>query len=362
MKRILFFLNLILLTASGIFAQSAFRIKGVVLDDSTSLPVAGAFIVCQNTTIGTSSDADGSFSLSVPAGGHDIIIGSTGYENDSRRISASAGETEHVEIRLRKKVKQMDEVVVQASSEVADGWEKYGEQFRDYFLGKSPFAKSCEIENPTALKFYYLKRKKKLRVKADSAVIIKNKALGYSIRYMLDSFIYDYQTQFSIHSGVTLFTELEGSEEEKLEWKKNREDAYWGSRLHFMRSYYDSALSENGFLLEEVVRKDSSEVFVPLTNPYDSAFYERIDSSEIDVLLVGKYRLHYKDAPMHRSYLEANKYPLSAKGQLSTLELANGFAIMENGYFYEQRDVISSGYWAWKNLADQLPYDYLPEE
>jgi hypothetical protein len=41
--------------------------------------------------------------------------------------------------------------------------------------------------------------------------------------------------------------------------------------------------------------------------------------------------------------------------------LLNGFAITENGYFYEQREVTSGGYWAWKNLADQLPYDYWPD-
>jgi hypothetical protein len=361
MKLKFLFFHLLLLIASGVFSQSAFRITGFVLDDSTGTPISGAFIVCQNTTIGTTSDADGSFSLTVPSGGHDIVIGSTSYENEIRRMTAAAGENQKLEIRLKKKVKQLEEVVVQASSEVANGWEKYGQQFRDYFLGKTPFAKACVIENPEALKFFYLKKKKRLRVKADSAVLIRNDALGYRISYMLDSFIYDYPTQFSLHSGVTLFSEMEGTEEERAVWSKNREEAYWGSRLHFMRAYYDSALAENGFMLEEVARKDSSEVFVPLANPYDSAFYEIIDSTEIDILLIGKYRLHYKEAPMHRAYLEENKYPLSAKGQLSTLELSNGFAIMENGYFYEQRDVISSGYWAWKNLADQLPYDYWPE-
>ena len=26
----------------------------------------------------------------------------------------------------------------------------------------------------------------------------------------------------------------------------------------------------------------------------------------------------------------------------------------------EQKDWINQGYWSWKNLADMLPYDYLP--
>ena len=31
---------------------------------------------------------------------------------------------------------------------------------------------------------------------------------------------------------------------------------------------------------------------------------------------------------------------------------------IENGYYYDQKDWINQGYWSWKNLADQLPYDY----
>jgi hypothetical protein len=361
MRSGIFLFFLFIFQGQILFAQSSFRLKGVVLDDSSGLPVAGAFIVCQNTTIGTSSEADGSFALSIPSGGHDIMIGSTGYENETRRISANAGGSENIEIRLRKKVKQMDEVVIQASSEVADGWVKYGQHFQDYFLGQTPNAKKCVIENPQVLRFYYLKKKKRLRVKADSAVIIKNNALGYRINYLLDSFIYDYQTDYSLHSGVTFYAEMEGSDQEKVVWKKNREVAYWGSRLHFMRAYYDSALVENGFLLEKVVRKDSTDVLEMVMNPYDSAIYERIDSTEVDVLLFGKYRLTYLSAPMHQFYLEAKKYPLISEGQVTTLDLLNGFAITENGYFYEQREVTSGGYWAWKNLADQLPYDYWPD-
>jgi len=341
-------------------AQLTVVLKGSVTDDSTNLPVEGAFIVCQSTTLGTTSDATGNFSMSIPSGGYTVMIGSTGYETESQRISTVAGQTEYIQIRLRKKLKKLEDVVVQASSEVANGWEKYGSHFKDYFLGKTPFAAQCVIENPEALKFYYSKKKNRLRVKAEMPVKIRNEALGYQITYMLDSFIYEYPTQFSIHSGVTLFTEMDSTDQQKSIWKKNREEAYWGSRLHFMRCYYDSTLAENGFLIEEVRKTDSSETYQALSNPYDSAFYEPLDSLEKDVYLIGRYRIHYKEKPMLRAYLEANKYPLSAKGQLSTLELKNGFVIVENGYFYEQSEVISSGYWAWKNLADQLPYDYWP--
>jgi hypothetical protein len=35
---------------------------------------------------------------------------------------------------------------------------------------------------------------------------------------------------------------------------------------------------------------------------------------------------------------------------------------MENGYYYDQRDLVNQGYWSWKNIADLLPYDYHPSD
>ena len=45
----------------------------------------------------------------------------------------------------------------------------------------------------------------------------------------------------------------------------------------------------------------------------------------------------------------------------SLANIANGFVIEKNGYFYEQKDWINQGYWSWKNLADLVPYDYEPD-
>jgi hypothetical protein len=40
------------------------------------------------------------------------------------------------------------------------------------------------------------------------------------------------------------------------------------------------------------------------------------------------------------------------------VSLTDAILIMENGYFFEQNSWVNQGYWSWKNLADQLPYDY----
>ena len=52
--------------------------------------------------------------------------------------------------------------------------------------------------------------------------------------------------------------------------------------------------------------------------------------------------------------------PKNVGTQISYVEFKDGIAIRENGYFYDQKDLLNQGYWSWKNIADQLPYDYTP--
>jgi hypothetical protein len=52
--------------------------------------------------------------------------------------------------------------------------------------------------------------------------------------------------------------------------------------------------------------------------------------------------------------------PADVRVQISYVDLTDAILIRQNGYFLDQRSWISQGYWSWKNLSDQLPYDYLP--
>jgi hypothetical protein len=345
------------------FSQSSFFVKGNVVDDSTGLPLDGASVVCQNTTRGTFTDRDGNFGIQLPMGGHNLVISFSGYDATNIRISSANDNQEYPNIRLKKKDKNLQDVVIQASNEVANGWEKHGKEFTGLFIGSTPNAALCQIINPEVLKFYFSKKKNRLKVKAEEPVVVVNNALGYKIQYQLDSFIYEYNTKGSSYNGSAFYIEIDTTETQKNTWKANREKVYFGSRLHFMRCYYDSTLDENSFTIT-AIETDSiagKTVREAINNPYDSTFYGVINGTEKEVLLIGKYLIEYAGAPMEKSYLQANKYPLSAKEQLSTIDLLDGFVINENGFFYEQKMVINSGYWAWKNLADQLPYDYWPE-
>jgi hypothetical protein len=248
---------------------------------------------------------------------------------------------------------------VVGSTEVADGWDKYGKIFIENFIGTTPNAAQCTLENKDALRFFFSKKRNRLKILTKENLIITNKALGYKINYQLDSFTYEYNTQIITYSGYPRFEELTGNDDEKQIWEKNREKAYYGSRMHFMRSWYDSTLTDQGFALE-YMNDLKSVTGALIRNPYDSAIYA-VDSSDAEILLTGRLRVVFTEEQPEPTYLSQNKLSPYLKVQISTIDIANPFVIEENGYFYEQGDVVNTGYWAWEKIAEALPYDYWPK-
>jgi len=150
---------------------------------------------------------------------------------------------------------------------------------------------------------------------------------------------------------------MDSTEEVKTQWKKNRAHTYLGSRLHFMRSFFDSSLTKQGFIVEKLNDDPQSVKGTFITNLYNDQDYVA-DSGDVEINWTGRYRISYGNVLPDKQFLVEYKLPPSTRFQITVLDIANGFVIEKNGYFYEQYDVINSGYWAWKKLAEQLPYDY----
>jgi hypothetical protein len=348
-----------LLLAVAVSGQEKyFTVTGKIIDEKTKQPMPNASVFCQNTTIGTTSNNEGSFFLRLNNGGYDLVVSYTGYETKMMRVSTGNAENDQLVIELKEKDKNLTEVVIAGSAEVADGWSKYGQFFLNNFIGTTPNAAQCTIENKDAIKFYFYKKRNKLKVKSAEDISIINNSLGYKIKYQLDSFVYDYSTNISSYTGYPLFEELKGTPEQQSTWKQNRFDAYTGSRLHFIRSWYDSTLKEEGFDVELLDSSDNNKS-VTMENPYDNRWYS-VDSGDVEINVKGRLRIKYKNQPPDKKYLAINKFPAGARVQISVLDIVDGFTIEENGYFYEQSEVINMGYWAWKKLAELLPYDYNP--
>lgn len=355
---------MVLLTAfvsvTAFSQEKAFSILGKVVDSASGQPMAGASAFCQNTTQGTVSNNEGLFYLRLPNGGYDLVVSYTGYDKKVMRISNTQSLTDTMLIRLVKTEKSLEEVAVVGTNEVADGWKKYGQFFIDNFIGTTPNAASCQLQNPEVLHFYYSKKKNRLKVRANEDIIVRNYALGYTIRYQLDSFTYEYGTRISQYTGYPLFQEMDSAANVKEQWVKNRARSYLGSRLHFMRSMSDSTVTDEGFHVEKLDDAPGSTRGVMINNLYDSSLYAS-DSNGIAVGWKGRYRVSYKSVLPDPKFLKEFKLPANTRYQVTVLDVADGFVIEENGYFYEQADVVNSGYWAWEKLAELLPYDYTYE-
>ena len=339
-----------------VFSQST--VTGKITDAETKLPLEGASVFAQNTTKGTITDKEGNYRLYLDKGGYELIVSFTGYV--SRTINFEAVADREFNLELQKADNSMSEIVIRSSNEVTDGWEKYGKFFTDHFIGRTPYADSCALLNPEVLKFFYYKRNDRLKVLATEPLQLRNNALGYTMRYELDSFVHSYKTEINSYRGYCLYADMEGSPEQLATWKQAREKAYYGSRLHFIRSYYDSTLKESGFTVD-LLSKNSATKFDRLANPYDSSYYYFNDTTAAaELWFPGKVSITYTKKAPEKEYLEQYGLPLDVRNQMSYVDLLDAILIKPNGYFVDQRSWINQGYWSWKNLADLLPYDYEP--
>ena len=361
MKKIIASLFLIFIFLS-VFSQSNYSISGKIIDAATKLPMQAASVFAENTTIGTATTADGTFHLQLPNGGYDLVVTFTGYQTETKRISTADAGNNDIVIELKQKEKSLEDVVVRSTSEVADGLAKYGEFFLDNFIGKTTNSKYCIIKNKEVLKFYYYKRTKRLKILATAPLEIVNEVLGYTIKYELDSFTHEYNTQVSQYTGSPLFEEMQtDNAEQKAKWNAARLLAYNGSILHFMRSLYNKKLKEEGFEIQFLINVNEKEMAIPVLNFYGGLNYSKDDSTQTVEVSPNQTEVVviYKNEEPEQNYQAANPEQ-PQKFQLSVFSFVpkEYIVIEQNGYYFEQKDFTINQYLAWEKVADMLPYNF----
>ncbi|MEQ8525336.1 TonB-dependent receptor [Gracilimonas sp.] len=95
-------------------AQSAATISGTITDQKTGDLLPGASILVEGTSIGTSTNADGKYTLnSVPAGNQTLRISYLGFETLEEEVSVEAGQNLTLNIELTDNFIEMDGITVQ---------------------------------------------------------------------------------------------------------------------------------------------------------------------------------------------------------------------------------------------------------
>ena len=104
----------VLLLAPGlVFAQDG-TVTGTVTDADSEEPLPGTTVQIPELGIGAATDAEGSFSLTVPEGTHTLTASFVGYQTFTQDIEVVADETLNVDIPLEIAQEQLGEVVVGA--------------------------------------------------------------------------------------------------------------------------------------------------------------------------------------------------------------------------------------------------------
>jgi len=255
MKLVPAILFLFLLSTAGLSQRT---IKGRVVNATTGAAIPGSSIFISSTSKGTVSSNAGHFELTdVPSGKHELVISCIGYETNVFSFS-DAQLPLQLKVELTIKVKELENVIVEPSLE--EGWDKWGHTFMSEFVGKSANANQCRVKNEKAIRFRYYKKSNRLTAYCDEPVLLENKALGYLISYQLEEFEVNFSEKTVFYLGYPLFEQLEkNGKGRQQKWENNRQEAFNGYIMHFMKSLYANQLLEEGFEVRRLVRTPNYE-------------------------------------------------------------------------------------------------------
>lgn len=127
-KRLTMFLACLFLSVGMALAQT--KVTGTVVSQDDGQPVIGASVLVVGTNTGTVTNADGQFSLTVPAGKKTLRISYVGME--PIEVSARA----NMRIMLTSDQKALDEVIVVA----------FGQQKKSSFTGSATMVGSAQLD------------------------------------------------------------------------------------------------------------------------------------------------------------------------------------------------------------------------
>ena len=263
--------------------------RGVVLDANTRQPIPRASVYISGSTIGTACNDEGVFYLDrFPRPPYRIHISAVGFETAFFDVPESS-EYNSVTILLRPRVLELAEVVIRTP--VKDGWEQFGQQFFEDFIGFSDFARQCRILNPEVLVFFFDETELVLRVYAEKPLIIINNALGYRITYWLDKFERNFKTGTLFFKGTSLFEDLitpRTRRNRAQRWQNNRISAYNGSIYHFIASLYHNRTEEEGFEVRPLRRVTEEQAFENAPKEIDTLQFNEEIWQKLEAFFVEK--------------------------------------------------------------------------
>ncbi len=329
-----------LLISDPILCQSDKAIlKGKVSDSKTRDALVGVNIYVNNSTVGTTSDKNGNYLLSLEAGGSEIVFSMIGYEPKSSYIQINKGEVKKLDISLSEKTYQISQIDVE--DQYSEEWFKKLNLFKSFFIGENEFSRFCTIKNENEI-YFSGDSDTLFEVHSYKPLVVLNRALGYILECSLIKFECDPVNNVSTYSIKTKFTDLSGPENQSgNNWIENRRRTYLGSLRHF----FYSAISKN----------DLSDFDVHLVNHLD------IKEKGIKVQSRDEFTAGISDGSGSiLSFNELLRVKYKYSNNCSWLKIEKrGIRINRNGYLIDPLSVLQYGSWAFYGMSKSLPIDYI---
>jgi hypothetical protein len=391
------FRNLILLLFFCPFvAFSQTTISGKVVTTESHTGIGKVSVFLSNSSYGTVTAEDGSFTLvGVKPGQYDLIASSIGFQDFSKTILVG-NEPINIDIPLATKVNQLRGVVITTNA----NWKKNYEEFKKAFIGTTENAKSCVVENPHVVNLINSSRRHTLEGWSDDFFIVDNKALGYRVKFLIDTFANNGITGIISWQGKAVFEELPGSPEQKKAWKLKRQETYYGSSRDFYKSLYMGALAKEGFIMKRLHRELNPErpqeglilqkikYFHDIHPSRDSLnywigkeslskyFHESLSPVPLEPYQIfaktdkpGLFIISFTDClyVIYTKRREEQDFkdlyrPLDMPNyEISVLTLSEPYAVFDMNGVVVNGAPLNEGTWSKAKLAELLPYDYSPE-
>ena len=316
-------------------------ITGQVRDAENGEPLASVNVYLSFTTIGTSTDSAGAFTITnVPVGEFDLIASRVGYERRVVPLRIVKHDSLHYEIALTPQVLKAPEVEVKAES--PKEWKENLGRFLKAFIGETEHSSMCSIRNPEVLSFHHANDT--LVARADSVLQIDNEALGYRLSVVLREFIWNTNMDYGRYLIYPYFRPKQARDAEEQErWDKNRKKAYEGSLKQFLHSLYTGGAEAQEYTIFSGSFKKLMSGQGHRVSPNEFNLESMAGTPFKTLQFLGQLRVEYG----HR-WVDLSS--------ASFISLPHSYALIDSlGNLFDPFSIEVSGRWAKNRLAELLP-------
>lgn len=343
-------------------------VKGNVFDAETNEALVGVSVYFDGTTVATTTDQNGSFSIQVPKGINKALIFSyIGYE---KVVLENAGSYKsRLKVLMNEDSEVLDEVVIQGKTIFSR--KQMLRAFRKQFLGDNKGGRSCTIENEDDIVLYYNSATNTLHAEAKRPLHIINKHLQYDINFELAEFqvtyyttsLLDTQMASAFYAGTTLFkdTSINGSADKK------RRQAYRGSVAHLMRTFYNNSWDKEDFdwyVDKMPIAPDSCFAVVDSLN-FKKVSIKDLPPMEVPGLVTLQGAPTGNGSTLKRDFTKTKYVLMYKQSAQTTINFTmREFYITENGLFFPFNALLFAGHLGNMRAGDLLPddYEYIPTD